>query len=326
MAHPYPTKLDPEALTSLPRDFVGYGQHTPDPKWPNDIKVAINLVVNYEEGAEYSLLDGDDSNDAWGEYTYEIAPTVRDLSTETHMEFGSRVGIWRLARLLDEYKVDATFDACALALERNPEFSSWIRERSHDVIGHGWRWTEDSRLTRDEEQRLMRRAITSIEETTGQRIRGWVVRSFPSVNTRSLLVEDGGFLYDSDASNDELPYFVEQGGKPFLVVPYSKVYNDVKYFVAPILATPNDFFTTLKLAVDYLVDEAERGYGGRMMTVGLHARWSGQAARASAVRSFIEYVLAKDGAGFMRRLDIAEHWMKTFPPSTRRAQPHTQQR
>ena len=165
----------------------------------------------------------------------------------------------------------------------------------------------------------MRKAIASIEETTGQRIKGWIVRSFPSPNTRSLLVEEGGFLYDSDASNDELPYFVEQSGEHFLVIPYSKVYNDVKYLVAPTFATPHDFSTTLKMAVDYLVEEAEQGHGGRMMTVGLHARWSGQAARAVAVRDFIEYVLAKDGAAFMRRVDIAEHWIKNFHPSSQGA-------
>ena len=317
MAHPYPDKLDPMAFTALPRDFVGYGRHTPDPKWPTGNPIVINLVVNYEEGAEYSLLDGDSTNDAYGEDSYEVGPTVRDLSTETHMEFGSRVGGWRLARLLDDYGIPATIDVCAHALERNPEYAAWIRERNYDVMGHGWRWTEDSRLSRDEEQKLMRRGIASIEKMTGERIKGWIVRSFPSVNTRSLLVEEGGFLYDSDASHDELPYFVAQSGEPFLVIPYSKVYNDVKYLIAPTFATPNDFFTTLKLAVDYLVDEAERGHGGRMMTVGLHARWSGQAARASAVRDFIEYVLAKDGADFMRRVDIAEHWIKNFHPSNK---------
>ena len=317
MSHTAPEKLDPAALTALPRDFVGYGRYPPDPQWPTGTPVVVNLVVNYEEGAEYSLVDGDDSNDAWGEYSYQIGPTIRDLSTETHMEFGSRVGIWRLARLLDDYDIPATIDACAHAVERNPEFAAWIRERSHDVMGHGWRWTEDSRLSRDEEQKLMRRAIASIEAMTGQRIRGWIVRSFPSVNTRSLLIEEGGFLYDSDASNDELPYFVEQDGEPFLVIPYSKVYNDVKFLTAPTCATPNDFFTTLKLAVDFLVDEARRGHGGRMMTVGLHARWAGQAARAAPVRDFIDYVLDKDGAAFMRREDIARHWIETFHPSNR---------
>lgn len=315
MPHAFPQSLDPIARDTLPRDFVGYGRHTPDVRWPDGSSVAVNIVVNYEEGAEYSLLDGDDTNDAWGEYSYEIPPTVRDLGTESHMEFGSRVGAWRLARLLDDYQIDATIDVCALALERNPEYAAWIRESRYDVMGHGWRWTEDSRMSREQERELMKRAIASIEATTGQRIRGWIVRSFPSVNTRSLLVEEGGFLYDSDANNDELPYFVEQDNQPFLVVPYSKVYNDVKYLIAPTFSTPNDFATTLKLALDYLVEEAERGHGGRMMTVGLHTRWSGQAARATAVRDFIEHVLAKDGACFMRRLDIAEHWIAEHSPS-----------
>ena len=313
---PLPEELDPKAVTALPRDFVGYGRHTPDVRWPDGSSVAVSLVLNYEEGAEYSIPDGDATNDSWGEYVYEIPSTVRDLSTETHYEFGSRAGAWRLARIFDNYGVGITIGAPALALERNPEYAAWIRERSHEVIGHGWRWTEDSRLTRAKERELLQRAIVSIEHTTGQRIRGWYVRSFPSINTRSLLVEDGGFLYDSDASNDELPYFVETEGKPFLVVPYSKVYNDVKYFVPPYLSTPDDFFRTLKLALDALVQEAEDGHGGRMMTVGLHARWSGQAARATAVRNFIEYVLGKNGACFMRRIDIAEHWIANHGPST----------
>lgn len=300
------------------RDFVGYGQYPPDPTWPDGSKVAVNLVINYEEGAEYSLLDGDDHNDSWGEYTYEIPGSIRDLSTETHMEFGSRVGIWRLARLIDEQGIPCSIDACALALERNPEFSQWIRERTHDVIGHGYRWTEDSRMTRDEERTELRRAIASFQATTGQRVAGWIVRSFPSISTRELLVEEGGFLYDSDASNDELPYFVRpaNAAEPFLVIPYSKVMNDVKYFVAPFLATPRDFFESLRDGLGYLLDEARRGYGGRLMTVGLHARWSGQANRAAAVRDFIEHVKATDGACFLRRVDVARHWIdhhETFP-------------
>lgn len=316
MPHAFPAMLDPAAFDALPRDFVGYGRHTPDVRWPDGSSVAVNIVVNYEEGAEYSLLDGDGTNDAWGEYSYEIPPTVRDIGTESHMEFGSRVGAWRLARLLDDYQIDATIDVCALALERNPEYAAWIRESSYDVMGHGWRWTEDSRFTREEERALMRRAIDSIQATTGERIRGWIVRSFPSVHTRSLLVEEGGFRYDSDANNDELPYFVQTDGQPFLVVPYSKVYNDIKYLIAPTFATPDDFSRTLKLALDYLVEEAERGHGGRMMTVGLHTRWSGQAARATAIRDFIEHVLNKDGACFMRRIDIADHWIAQHGPDS----------
>jgi peptidoglycan/xylan/chitin deacetylase (PgdA/CDA1 family) len=295
------------------RDFVGYGRHTPDFRWPDGARVVVNLVVNYEEGAEYSLLDGDSQNDSWGEYSSQVGPEVRDLGTEAHMEFGSRVGIWRLARLIDDYGINASFNACAQALERNPEFSTWLRERDHDVIGHGYRWTEESGVSRDEEQANLRLAIESFAQTTDQRIRGWMVRSFPSVNTRELLVEEGGFLYDSDSTNDELPYYAYVAGNPFLVIPYSKVYNDVRYLIQPTYSTPRHFAENLKLALDFLLDEAARGHGCRMMSVGLHARWSGQANRATAVREFIEHVLRKDGACFMRRLDIARFWLAHFP-------------
>jgi peptidoglycan/xylan/chitin deacetylase (PgdA/CDA1 family) len=308
----FPQALDTNALTRLPRDFVGYGRTTPDVTWPDGSKVAVNIVVNYEECAEYSMVDGDPCNDAWGEYSYVIPPTVRDIGTESHFEFGSRVGIWRIARMLDEYRIPASIDVCALAVERTPEVGAWIAEGGYDVIGHGYRWTEDSRITRQEEKRLMQLAIESIQRTTGQRIRGWIVRSFPSVNTRELLVEDGGFLYDSDSVNDELPYFVDTNGTPFLVVPYSKVYNDVKYLIAPTFATPDDFLRNLTLGLDYLLDEARRGHGGRMMTVGVHARWTGQASRATALRSFIEYVLGAEGACFMSRREIAEHWIALY--------------
>lgn len=294
------------------RDFVGYGRTPPDVRWPDGSAVAVNLVLNYEEGAEYSLLDGDPINDTWGEYSREIPPSVRDMATDTHMEFGSRVGVWRIVRIIDELGIPCSIDAPALALERNPEFCDWIRNSTHDVIGHGYRWTEDSQMSRDEEDHYLRLAIDSIQNTTGQRIRGWIVRSMPSLNTRELLVEEGGFLYDSDASNDELPYYADVKGTRFLVLPYSKVYNDVRYLIAPTYSTPNDFFENLRLALDYMVAEAERGYGGRMMSVGLHARWSGQANRAGAVRDFVEYVLEKKGACFMRRLDIAEYWQQNF--------------
>jgi peptidoglycan/xylan/chitin deacetylase (PgdA/CDA1 family) len=294
------------------RDFVGYGAATPDFRWPDGSAVAVSIVVNYEEGAELNLPDGDGVNDTWGEYSTTIEPTWRDLGTETHFEFGSRVGVWRLARLFDEYEVPVGFGACAVALERNPGFCEWLRARDHEVIGHGYRWTDDWKLGRDEERARIRLTIDSIERTTGQRVRGWYVRSFPSVNTRELLVEEGGFLYDSDACNDELPYFVDVRGTPFLVVPYTKVFNDNRYLIAPTYATPNDFFENLRLGLDYLLDEAARGHGSRMLTVGVHSRWSGQPNRAGALKRFVEYVLAADGACFMRRLDIARFWIARF--------------
>lgn len=281
-------------------------------RWPDGSGVAVSVVVNYEEGAEYNLLDGDGVNDTWGEYSTTVEPEWRDLGGETHFEFGSRVGVWRLARLFDEYGIPVSFGACAVALERNPPLCEWLRERDHEVIGHGYRWTDDWKLGRDEEREQMQLAIGSVERSTGQRVRGWYIRSFPSVNTRELLVEDGGFLYDSDACNDEIPYFVDVNGTRFLVVPYTKVFNDNRYLIAPTYSTPHDFFENLRLGLDYLIEEVRGGLGGRMMTVGIHSRWSGQPNRASAIRRFIEYVQASDEACFMRRVDIARFWIDTF--------------
>ena len=158
----------------------------------------------------------------------------------------------------------------------------------------------------------MRLAIESVERTTGQRVRGWYIRSFASVNTRELLVEDGGFLYDSDACNDELPYFADVNGTPFLVIPYTKVFNDNRFFIAPTYSTPDDFFDNLRLGLDYLRDEASQGHGSRLLTVGIHPRWIGQPNRASALRRFVEYVLAADDACFMRRVDVARFWIDRF--------------
>jgi len=291
------------------RDLVGYGRRTPQVRWPGGASLVVNIVVNYESGAEYSLPDGDGRNDSWGEYSYQIGPDIRDLGTETHFEFGSRAGIWRLARLFDRYQVPVTIGACAVALERNPAVAEWITEAGHDVLAHGWRWTELSELTIQQEREDLRRAIESITRLTGERPLGWYGRSFPSVHTRDLLVEEGGFVYDSDASNDELPYFVDVRSSPFLVVPYSKVYNDNRYLLSPTYSRPSDFFESLRAGVDYLCDEADAGDGARMMTVGLHERWSGQASRASAIRDFVIYVQSRPDVHFMRRIDIARWWL-----------------
>jgi peptidoglycan/xylan/chitin deacetylase (PgdA/CDA1 family) len=299
--------------TGPARDFVGYGRRVPAARWPGGASLVVNIVLNYESGAEYSLADNG-RNDTWGEYSYQIGPQIRDLGTETHFEFGSRAGIWRLARLFDRYRVPITVGACGLALERNPAVAEWIAEAGHDVLGHGWRWAEVSEMSRQEERDDLRRGIESIQRLTGQRPLGWYARSFPSVHTRELLVEEGGFRYDSDASNDELPYFTPVPSGPgsdtrFLVVPYSKVYNDNRYLLDPTYSRPRDFFENLRAAADYLCQEAAAGDGARMMTVGLHERWSGQASRATAVRDFIEYVRSRPDIRFMRRLDIATWWL-----------------
>ncbi|MFN2630023.1 MAG: polysaccharide deacetylase family protein [Gaiellaceae bacterium] len=294
------------------RDLVGYGRVPPRFRWPDDAQVVVNIVLVYEEGSEYSVLWGDDRNDGWGEYPAAgVQPPQRDPGTESHYEYGSRAGVWRLARICDEAEVPVTVSAAAVALELNPAVGEWMRGRGHDLLGHGWRWIELWTLSRDEEREHLRRAIETYERILGARPLGWNCRSWPSENTRALLVEEGGFIYDSDGSADDLPYYTRCGGRPFLVVPYSKTYNDSRFLVTPGFASPRDFLETLTMGLDELAREgAERP---TMMTVAVHARWSGQAARASALRAFLEHARGTAGVVFMRRADIARWWLDNYP-------------
>lgn len=289
------------------RDYRGYGRHPPKISWPQGAKVAINLVLVYEEGSEFDYaIDG--YNDSWGEYGLPSIGTGRDLGTETHFEFGARAGVWRLVRLIDRFQIPVTISGTAKALAMNPDLVSWIRERDHDVLGHGLRWTEYWTLPREEELRQLRAAISLYKDLFGAQPPGWNCRSRPSVNTRELLVEAGGFLYDSDPCNDELPYFVEARGSKLLVVPYSKTFNDSRYLIAPGYSNPGDFARDCCCAIDYLADEAEE-IGGRMMTIAVHARWTGQPNRASGLRDVLAHVRDRGDVAFMRRSDIAQFWL-----------------
>jgi peptidoglycan/xylan/chitin deacetylase (PgdA/CDA1 family) len=301
---------------SQPRDFVGYGRRPPYVVWPGGAKLAINLVLNYEEGSEYQWqLDG--RNDNWGEYNLTESPPVRDLGTETHFEYGSRAGVWRLARLFDRYEVPITISGCAMALEKNPEVVEWMLERGHDLMGHGLRWLDYSMMEREEEERHLHEAITLFRKLTGSRPVGWNCRTFPSVNTRDLLVREGGFIYHSDPCNDDLPYFLDHQGTRVLVLPYSKTLNDSRYLIAPGYSNPRDFAEDCRSSIDYLLGEADET-GGRMLTIGIHARWMGQPNRASGLRDVIEHVKKMPGAVFMRREDIARYWLANHERFERR--------
>jgi peptidoglycan/xylan/chitin deacetylase (PgdA/CDA1 family) len=292
------------------RDLVGYGREPQGLAWPNGARVVVNVVLVYEEGSEYSVRWGDDRNDGWGEYADPgVEPPGIDLGTESHYDYGSRAGVWRLARIFDAAEIPVTVSAAAVALELNPAVAAWMRERDHDLLGHGWRWIEPWRLSRDEERDQIARAVETFERVLGVRPVGWNCRSWPSPHTRGLLLEEGGFLYDSDGSADDVPYYVRTDGRPFLVVPYSKTYNDSRYLVSPGFAGPRDFLDTLTMGLDQLVCEGRTA----MMTVAVHARWSGQAARAAAVRAFLEHARGLEGVTFMRRLDIARWWLETYP-------------
>ena len=287
------------------RDMIGYGRESPRVVWPDEARVAVSLVINYEEGSEVSMSAGDMRNEASAELPGKLEPQYRDLCNESAFEYGSRAGIWRLQRLLDELELKCTFFASAVALERSPEVGQWIQEAGHEAAGHGWRWEEQWRLSRAEEERHLQAAIESITATCGTRPRGWYSRHSPSVHTRELLVEDGGFVYDSDATNDDLPYYTTVKDTQQLVVPYSHTYNDGRFLLAD-YSDPTSFFDYCSRGLDYLWKEGATH--PKMMSIGLHPRWIGQAGRAHALAEFLEQTVDRGQVWFARRIDIAEWW------------------
>jgi len=292
------------------RDFVGYGRTSPDPRWPGGARVAINFCINYEEGSEASFADGDGVSEAALTEGGSGGFTGRDLAAESMFEYGSRVGFWRVLRLLRERGLTATVMGCALALERNDEAVAAIREHGYDVCAHGWRWERHQLLTEDEERGRIRDTVASLTRSIGERPFGWYCRYGAGVNTRRLVVEEGGFLYDSDAYNDELPYWTRVGGRPHLVVPYGLANNDAK-FMRGAMATGDDFFAYLRDAFDLLYDEGSEA--PKMMSVGLHTRVVGHPGRAAGLRRFLDHVAARERVWVCRRLDIARHWIATHP-------------
>jgi allantoinase len=295
-----------------PRDLIGYGKNRPDPKWPGGARIAVNFVLNYEEGSEYSIPDGDGfSENQLLEATPSMPSGVRDLNSESVYEYGSRFGFWRLMRLFEEYKLPATVFGCALALERNPQAVAAIAQAGHDVCSHGWRWVKHWLLDPAEEAEHIRRAVASLARSFGERPLGWYCRTSASVNTRRLLVEEGGFLYDSDSYSDELPYWDRRYGKPHLVIPYSIDTNDTKFANPAGFGNGEAFFSYLKDSFDCLYREGAERPG--LMSVGLHMRLAGRPGRAQALRRFIDYAGAHERVWFCRRIDIARHWIANHP-------------
>ena len=297
------------------RDFVGYGRTPPDPRWPGGARLALNFVINYEEGSELAISNGDaDDEVTLTEVSSPIVPRgTADHGARSMFEYGSRVGWWRLHRLFTQRGISPTIFACAVALERNPEAAAAIREAGFDFLCHGWRWVEHYRLSEVEERRHIADAIASLQATLGERPLGWYCRYGPSDNTRRLLLEEGGFLYDSDTYNDELPYWVDNGaGGHHLVIPYSLTNNDGQ-FARGGIATGDQFFAFLKDAFDMLREEGATH--PKMMSVGLHCRLVGHPARAAGLARFLDYVQGFDDVWIARRLDIARHWHAHHKPA-----------
>ncbi len=292
------------------RDFVGYGPNPPVVEWPGDARVAVSVVVNYEEGSEYSTLDGDPAGETMGEAPSPVPAGERDLANESFFEYGSRAGVWRILNILDQYDVKATFYCCALALERNPEVGPEIIRRGHEIFGHGYRWEEYYKMSREEEREAIRKAVESITRTSGQRPLGWYTRYGPSVNTRELVVEEGGFIYDCNAYNDDLPYYTTVNGKKWLIIPYSLEVNDTRFWRGG-MSVPRDFYETARNTLDVLYDEGETH--PKMMSVGLHCRIIGKPSRAAGLGQFLEYAKGKPGVWLTRRIDIARWWLEKYP-------------
>ncbi|KMK66536.1 NAD-dependent epimerase/dehydratase family protein [Puniceibacterium sp. IMCC21224] len=308
---PVPTPIRTPAIHHPTRDFVGYGPNPPDPRWPGGARIAVNIVVNYEEGAEESFGDGDALSEGGLTEGGGGAFTGRDLGAETMFEYGSRVGVWRLFRLLQQAGVPATVFGCAQALERNPQVAEAIRANGWDVCAHGDRWVRHQMLDAATEQRAIARAFDVIGTLCGEPPAGWYCRYAPSLRTRQLIADHGGFLYDSDSYADELPYWTQVGERDHLVIPYSLTLNDGK-FARGNTATAGQFFEFLRDSFDLLYEEGETQ--PRMMNIGLHCRLMGHPGRALALQRFLRHIQSREKVWICRRVDIARHWMQEHPP------------
>lgn len=297
---------------TYPRDMVGYGAHPPDPQWPGRARVAVQFVINYEEGAENNILHGDPASESFLSEMVgaDAREGVRHMSMEWLYEYGSRAGFWRLYRLFTERNLPATVFAVGLALERNPEAASAMCDAGFEIASHGWRWIDYQYVDEATEREHIRLAVESIERMTGQRPLGWYTgRCGP--NTRRLVAEYGGFLYDADSYADDLPYWEYVEGEAQLIVPYTLDVNDMRFVAPQGFNSGDQFYTYLKDAFDVLYAEGEQA--PKMLSVGLHCRVAGHPGRAAAVARFLDYVRGHEQAWVCRRVDIARHWRQVHP-------------
>jgi peptidoglycan/xylan/chitin deacetylase (PgdA/CDA1 family) len=292
------------------RDMAGYGHEPPHGLWPNGARLAVSIVVNYEEGSERSLAMGDPDQETMTEWgSYPMPPQIRNLAMESMYEYGARVGVWRVLDILEEAGVRSTIFACAVAFEQNPAVARAVVAGGHEVCSHGYRWEEVFRLSEEEEREHIGLAVKSFLKTCGKRPVGWYCRYGSSVRTRRLVVDEGGFLYDSDAYNDDVPYFVQVSGKRHLVVPYTPDINDFCFWNSPGFTQADDFYTYLRESFDVL--HAESGRYTRMMSIGLHPRIIGRPGRIRGLRRFIDYAKQFPDVWFATREEIAQAWLQS---------------
>ena len=293
------------------RDFSGYRWNYPQLRWPGDTGLAVSFVLNVEEGAEFALSAGDPRNESHHEVKHEVVGAP-DLCMESQFEYGARVGYWRITRALMEAGIPLTLNACARALETTPWIAADAAEQGFEVCCHGWRWESHAGMAEEEERALIARCVESIRRLHGRAPVGWHTKSSASVNTRRLLVEQGGFLYDSDAYNDDLPYYVRVAGRPHLVLPYAFDTNDMRFFDSYAYVRGSDFADYAIDAFDALL--AESRATPRMLSIGLHTRIIGRPGRIEGLRQLTRHIAQRGGAWCATREQIARHWLAHMPP------------
>ncbi len=301
-------------MSNYPRDLIGYGRNPPQAEWPGSARLAVQFVLNYEEGGENCILHGDAASES---FLSEIVgaqplPGVRHISMESLYEYGSRVGVWRLLRLFEKKRIPLTIFAVAMAAERNPAVIKAMVEAGHEIASHGFRWINYQYIPEDEERAHLHQAMAILEQVSGQRPLGWYTgRTSP--NTRRLVAEYGGFLYDADAYDDDLPYWTQVEGRSQLIVPYTLDVNDMRFASPQGFNSGDQFYAYLKDSFDALY--AEGVETPRMMSVGLHCRLVGKPGRIMALERFLDYAKSHEAVWFCRRVDIARHWHDHHPPA-----------
>ena len=293
-----------------PRDMVGYGAKKLKVKWPNNARIALQIVLNYEEGAENCVLHGDKHSEVFLSEIIGAQPVkARHISMESLYEYGSRSGFWRLHKLFQEKKIPITIFGVGMALEKNPEICKAIKDANYEVASHGWRWIDYQSVKKSEEKKHMKLVIKKIKEIFGERPLGWYTGRC-SPNTRDLVFDEGGFLYDSDSYSDDLPYWEIRKKKKQLIIPYTLDNNDMRFVANQGFNTGDHFFTYLKDSFDTLYEEGKTN--PKMMSVGLHCRLVGRPGRIQSLKRFLEYVLSHEDVWICKRIDIAKHWIKNY--------------
>jgi putative urate catabolism protein len=296
-----------------PRDMVGYGQHPPDPKWPGDARLAVQFVINYEEGGENCILHGDAASEAFLSESVGAQPAagVRNLNMESMYEYGSRAGFWRLHRLFTSRGLPLTVYAVAMAMERNPEAVAAMVEADWEIASHGYRWIDYQYVGAETEREHIRKAVEIHTKVAGSRPLGFYQGRI-SPHTRFLVVEEGGFLYDADSYADDLPYWTTEFGKPHLIIPYTLDTNDMRFATYAGFNSGDQFFAYLRDAFDTLYAEGQDA--PKMLSIGLHCRLAGRPGRTAALARFLDHVQSHGDVWICRRVDIARHWHEHHYP------------